>query len=318
MSYGATFLRKPFMRVLVSTVALAVSATAVHGQIELAAIQGTVQDEEGQPLEGVRVRLRDPDRGREIEVQSDEDGRFYRRGLRAIEYELIVEKDGYQPIHDKLRLSAGIDKRFDFKLVRAAPAGAEEFVAGVEAFSRGDNQTAVAAFEAVVERAPDLAEVRVNLALAYLRVSRTADAIAQLEKAAVLAPNDAGVLFQLGGVYVEVNDLDKAVAAFEAGLAKQPDLTDTLAYEATVTLGAVYFAKGDNDQASELFGKALLVKPDAAAPKLGLGKVYFSKGNLDRALELFQQLVSAVPGSPEAAEAEVFIKELQKATNPGP
>jgi lipopolysaccharide biosynthesis regulator YciM len=65
------------------------------------------------------------------------------------------------------------------------------------------------------------------------------------------------------------------------------------------------------------FEKALAVKPDAAAPKLGLGKVHFSKGNVDKALQLFQQIVSSMPGSPEAAEADAFIKALRKAKGPG-
>lgn len=297
---------------VMAAVALAVSTTVVYGQIELAAIQGTVTDEEGKPLEGVTVRLRDADRGREIEVHSDKSGRFYRRGLRAIEYELFVEKDGYQPIQDKLRLSAGVDKRFDFTLVKAAPEGAEEFVKGVAAFNRGDNQTAALAFEESLKRAPDAPEIRVNLALAYMRLSRMDDAIAQLEKASALAPDQPRTFLQLGGAYVEAKKYDKAIEAFEKGLAKQPDLTDPLAYEATVTLGATYFASGQNEQAIARFEKALAVKRDAPAPKLGLAKCAFSKGDVALALKYFKEVVSSAPGTPEAAEAEAFIKELEK------
>ncbi len=56
--------------------------------------------------------------------------------------------------------------------------------------------------------------------------------------------------------------------------------------------------------------------PDAAAPKLGLGKCAFSKGDVDQALQYFKQVVSSAPGTPEAAEAEVFIKELNKVKMP--
>ena len=57
--------------------------------------------------------------------------------------------------------------------------------------------------------------------------------------------------------------------------------------------------------------KALAAKPGAPAPTLGLGKVYFSKNDVAKALQLFEQ-VAAQKGTPEAAEAEVFIKELKK------
>ena len=43
-----------------------------------------------------------------------------------------------------------------------------------------------------------------------------------------------------------------------------------------------------------------------------MAKVAFSKGDTARALELFQQVVATSPGSPEAAQAETFIKELKK------
>jgi tetratricopeptide (TPR) repeat protein len=298
--------------VLAAMGAVSVAAPVAAGQMELAVMQGTVKDDAGKPLEGVTFRMKDLGRGRETTIKSDKEGKFYRRGLQAVEYELVVEKEGYQPINDKIKLTAGTDRRLDFKLVKAAPEGAGDFAKGVEAYNRGDHQAAAQAFEAAVQKAPDLAEVRVNLALAYFRLQRPADAVAQLEKAAALAPDSPRVLFQLGGAYVEMQALDKAAAAFEKGLAKQSDASDPLVLEATTTLGAVYFAKGENDKAVAQFDKALAAKPDNAAAKLGLGKVYFSKGDIAKALELFQQVVASAPGTPEAAQAEAFIKELKK------
>ncbi len=297
---------------LVATVVFCVGTTAASAQMELGVVQGTVKDEAGRPLADVTFRMRDLQRGRVAVIQSDQSGRFYRRGLAAVEYEIVVEKEGYQPIHDRIKLIAGVDRRFDFKLVKAAPEGAEEFTRGVAAFNRGEHEEAVRAFEAAVHKAPTLPEVRVNLGLAYMRLSRTADAVAQLEQAASLAPDEPRILFQLGNAYIDLKDLTKAASALEKGLARQGDPKDTLAYEATVTLGAVYFAKGDNEKAQVQFEKALAARPGAAAPTLGLGKVHFSKGLLDKALGCFEQVVSTHPGTTEAAEAAQFLTELRK------
>lgn len=303
--------------VAIAVVALWLGAAPAAAQMELAVMQGTVTDDRGGPLEGVSIRIRDTERGREIVIRSDKNGRFYRRGLQALEYEVSVGKDGYQPIQDKIKLSAGMDRRFDFKLAKVAAEGAEEFARAVEAFKRGDHQAAVQAFEAAAAKAPELPEVRVNLALAYLRVGRSTDAVTQLEKAATLAPDDPRVLFQLGGAYVEMKALDKAASSFERGLALKPDLADPLAYEATVTLGAVQFARGNNPAAAQQFERAIAARPDEMPPKLGLAKVYFSGGEVDKALTLFRQVAAAKPGSAEAAEAEAFIKELEKAKGRG-
>ncbi len=298
--------------VLMAAGALLVGATVAFGQMELAVITGTVTDEAGAPLEGVSFRLIDLERGSETVFQSGKDGRFYRRGLKAIEYEFVVEKPGYQPIRNKLKLSAGVDKRFNFKLVKSAPPGAEEFTKGVAAFNAGDNQAAVAAFEQAVKKAPEAPEVHVNLALAYMRVSRPNDAIAELEKASAMAPSEPRFLFQLGGGYVDAKQYIKAIAAFETGLKLQPNLTDPLAFEATITLGAVYFASGQMDQSVARFTAALAAKPDSAAAKLGLGKCAASKGDIDEALQYFQQVIASAPGTSEAAEAEAFVKALRK------
>jgi Tfp pilus assembly protein PilF len=109
-----------------------------------------------------------------------------------------------------------------------------------------------------------------------------------------------------------MKELDKAVTAFETGLARQPDLNDAGAWEAAVTLAAVYFAKGDADKAASLFENSLAARPGTAAPMLGLAKVYASRGDVAKALDLFDKVVAAHPGTPEAEQAAVFIKELRK------
>ena len=101
-------------------VALLGSAAIVSAQMELGAIQGTVKDEQGQPIEGVTIKLKDVDRGREVELKTDKKGTFYRRGLQAVDYEFTVGKQGYNAINDHLKLSAGLEKRYDFKLVPSA------------------------------------------------------------------------------------------------------------------------------------------------------------------------------------------------------
>lgn len=313
-------LRRAARRFVLSAaaVALVFGATAARAQIELATIQGTITDQEGKPLEGVTVRLRDLERGRVIEFETTDEGRFYRRGLRATQYELTVETEDYQPISDKVDLRAGVDNRFGFKLAKATPAGAEEFQQGVAAYNQRDYQAAAAAFEAAIQKQPMIADLYVNLALAYYNMKRTADAVTALEKAASLAGTDPKIQYQLGSAYVEMQEYEKAIAAFEKGLATNPNLaTDPLALGATSTLGAVYFAQGDNDKAAAQFQKALAAKPGDAGATLGMAKVHFSKGDVDKALTLFEQVVASHPGTPEATQAEVFIKELRKSKGPG-
>ena len=298
--------------VAVVTAALASSAAVSFAQGEMGVMMGTISDEQGGAALGeATIDIVDNARGRKFTIKADKGGKYYKRAIPAGDYDMTVAKEGYQPIKDKLHLGAGVEYRFDFKLAKAAPEGAKEFAEGFAAFQRGDNEAAVKFFEAAVAKAPELPEVHVNLGLAYLRVGRKPEGITSLEKAATLAPNVPRTLFQLGAAYVEMNELDKAIASFEKGLGAAPDLSNPLAYDAAVTLGAVYFAKGDPDKSIAQFEKAQAAKP-GAVPTLGLAKAYLSKGDGDKALTLFQDVVAKAPGTPEAAQAEAFITELQK------
>jgi tetratricopeptide (TPR) repeat protein len=298
--------------------ALVVSSAAVSfAQGEMAVMQGTItEDKAGTPLGEATIKLTDQARGRQFTIKADKKGSYYKRGLPYGEYQMVVEKEGYVALNDKVRLAAGAEHRFDFKLGKAAPEGAKEFAEGFAAFGRGDNEAAVKFFEAAVQKAPELPEVHVNLALAYLRVGRKTEGVAALEKAATLSPDEPRTQFQLGGAYVEMTEYDKAIAAFEKGLAKQPDLSNTLAYEATVGLGAVYFAKGEAAKSIEQFEKALAARPGLPIPTLGLAKAHLSNGDTDKALALFRQVVASSPGTPEAAQADIFVKELEKTKTP--
>lgn len=306
----------PGLRIVAAVVvgaALAWSAVPVIAQMELGVIKGQVLDEAGAPIEGVTIRLANVDRGREVTLKTGKDGRFYRRGLQAVEYAMTVEKEGYQAISDTVKLVAGSDRNFDFKLARAAAGGSKEFQAGVAAFGSGNFAEAASQFEAAVALAPAVPALHVNLAMAYLRLERTTDAVASLEKAAALGPNDASVQYQLGSAYVDLQAYDKAVAALRQGLAAKPDLArDALAAEATATLGAVYFAQGKVPEAEAEFKRVLTASPSHAAATLGMAKVHFSRGDVPRALEGFERVVTQHPGSPEAAQAATFIAELKK------
>lgn len=67
-------------------------SSAAAAQMELGVMQGVVKDEAGAPLADVTFRIHDVERGRDVVVKSDKNGRFYRRGLPAVEYEISSKR----------------------------------------------------------------------------------------------------------------------------------------------------------------------------------------------------------------------------------
>lgn len=305
------------MRALHVTLAAVLAVVLWSGpaaaQMELGVIKGRIVDDAGAPLAGVTIKLANIERGREVTITTDKDGRFYRRGLQAGEYAVKVEHPGFQAIDDKIRLVAGTDRNFDFTLAKAAAAGSKAFQEGVAAYNAKNFQQAAAKFEEAAAGSPTVAPIYVNLALAYFQLKRPAEGVAALEKAAALAPNEPAIQFQLGSAYVDAQAYDKAAAALQAGLARASDLTkDAMAADATATLGAVYFAQGKVAEAETAFARVLAAHPGNAAALLGMGKVHFNRSDSAKALEIFERVVATHPGTPEAAQAETFVKALKK------
>ena len=143
-------------------------------------------------------------------------------------------------------------------------------------------------------KAPDLPEIRVNLALAYFKLKRTADAVAQLEKAAALAPNDHARAVPAR------RRLRRDAGARQGGGGVREGARASAGRQRPAGLGGgrrrsarCISRRATPTRPTAQFEKALAAKPGAPAPTLGLAKVYFSKGDVAKALELFEQVVAA-------------------------
>jgi len=288
------------------------SASVAGGQAELATFRGKVTDGEGRPVDGATVRLTDLSRGGDVEFETDGKGNFYRRGLRPSDYEISIEKEGFQPYEGRMELRAGEEKQQEIRIVPAATPAEVAFQKGIEAFNQGSFEEAVRAFEEVTRLAPEAPEGHTNLALAYVQLKRIPDAVQELEKATELSPDSFRTWAQLAMAYVQVDRLEAAVGAFETALSKEHDPSDDMAFESWMALGALYFSDGKVTNAVGAYEKALVSSPGSAAALVSLGKCHFNLGDMERALERFRQVVALAPNSPEANEARAFIEELEK------
>jgi tetratricopeptide (TPR) repeat protein len=76
-------------------------------------------------------------------------------------------------------------------------------------------EEALAPLEKAVALAPDNALCRLKLGTAHLRLRQLDDGRRELEKAAALSPDDAAVHYQLGRLYKELKMMDRAKAEFD-------------------------------------------------------------------------------------------------------
>ncbi|MBI2642200.1 MAG: tetratricopeptide repeat protein [Candidatus Wildermuthbacteria bacterium] len=109
-----------------------------------------------------------------------------------------------------------------------------------------------------IELKQDYAPAHFLTAVILDQQGKTKEAIAKLVETKTVAPNDSGVVFQLGVMYWQDNQLENARKEFEAILAKEPNHANAM-----YMLGQVYDKLGNRAKAKEVFQKVSDLNPDS-------------------------------------------------------
>jgi tetratricopeptide (TPR) repeat protein len=135
-----------------------------------------------------------------------------------------------------------------------------------------------------------LPEVHFTLGSIYTDTGRTAEAIAELERALQLAPNSDEVLRRLGTAYLKAGRQKDAMAAYTKATEVNPYLWSN--YN---SLGSACFTVGENDRALAAFQRITELDPGRAEGWEGVGMVYFRLGRWSESLSRFQKAVDLQP-----------------------
>ena len=199
-----------------------------------ASLLGSVVDVQGNPLPGVTLKLLyHGNVTREIEVSTDDAGKFARLGLQQGPYELTAQKDGFDV--ETLSFSLNVGRRALLTLT-LLPEGARR----------------------MAELAPPVADQRESAVRAALQAGAAASVAGHHQKAITLftlatqtLPECHECHYRLGRTYAQLEDYTKAEVALERVLEIDPEYAP--AYR---TLAVVYSAQERFDEAAALRARA--------------------------------------------------------------
>ena len=164
-----------------------------------------------------------------------------------------------------------------------------------------------------IEIDPKLADAHRWLGLSLLSIARYDEAIAAIQEAARLEPDDANVFSSLGRAYwVGKGDLDTGIAHLE----RAADINPDLGY-AHLQLGLLYALRGEYDKAEAACRRAIDMQERFVSGREGLqivgaytrlGYVQYLRGEYGNALRVFQQQVEALSGSDHALKERSLIE----------
>jgi tetratricopeptide (TPR) repeat protein len=201
------------------------------------------------------------------------------------------------------------------------------FQQGKEALQAGHFELAEDDFRHVITLDPRSAAPHINLGVTYMREKRWDDALAELQKAEVLAPNQPGVQLNVGLANYRKNDFSSAIEPFAAALRLAPD-----SLQARYLLGLCYFFTNKYKEAADTlaplwdrestqlnylyvlsiaasksqnsvlqkqaFDQMLAIGQNTPEFHLYLGKAWLAEHETNKALDEFHAAASARPDLP--------------------
>ena len=180
-------------------------------------------------------------------------------------------------------------------------------LAGMTEYALGSHEQAQSYLRVVVERAPGYLYARNMLIASLAKSGQTQRAIELLQPGLQQAPDDGMLMSIAGEVYLQNNELDKAVHYFERAAKLDPKSAG-----ARIGLGVSRMASGDADRAlADLESAAQLDSENYQADML-LVMSHVGRANYDQALQAMQSLEKKQPKNPLTYHLKASIYAAKK------
>ncbi len=270
-----------------------------------AKIQGKVIDNDGNPIAGAKITLRD-NSGRTFVAKTKKDGSYYKRGIPPGNYHFSVEKKGYKTKTFTLTLRAGATERNDIPLVTASPEdiGGENYIKALEHYKNREYDKAVALLEKVIENEPDLGLAHYNLGITYIALEQYEKALTAMQRAIELLPENAALYTIMGKIYMTQGETDKALEWFNKALELKPEA------KTYFDIGAAFYNSNQREEAVSNFEKAIELDPNFSSAYYFLGILHFGSEEFDKAIEALNKYMELEPNAPNINEVKEIISQI--------
>jgi len=182
---------------------------------------------------------------------------------------------------------------FSFAADLSSPLSKEKrWAEARKSLADGKAVEAKAAFEELLKKYPQEADLHLFLGITLLRLRDPQAAEAAVRDALAINPNHAEARTLLGWIDSEIHgDMDSAIKEYSKVVELRPDLP-----EAYNNLGVAQKRKGELEQAAKSFDKALEQRPDYSAALSNRGWTFAEQNKWTEARRDFEQALKVNPG----------------------
>jgi tetratricopeptide (TPR) repeat protein len=274
---------------------------------------GTVSDKDGNPLEGVKVRLFCVKGRSGFEATTDKEGKWRANYVRGGIWDLDFEKSGYMP----KKLSVDV-KEFDRnKLIEIQMEKIEGLVITEElrgALKEGNTlyedkkfKEAAAAYIAIIQANPDAYYVAINIGNCYFQMQEYTQAEEYYKKILEKDPQNAEAMLLIGNCYANRGLAEQAMEWYDK--IEFEKITDPMVL---FNIGSKFYSQSKFEQALKYYKRALEIQSDFLDAIYQLGMTYLALNRSPEAIAAFEKYLKHDSSSEKASQVKGFLEFLKK------
>jgi tetratricopeptide (TPR) repeat protein len=276
-------------------------------------VKGYVYDEEGNPLEGVKVKLYSLKAESGFETVTDADGMWKAYWIRGGTWNIDFDKIGYMPKKIRAELKE-LSKNPDIEMKMEKIEGLviteelkERLRTGNELFSEKKYQEALESYKSIIEEFPDAYIIDKNIGNCYFQMEKYSLAEEYYRKVLEKDPGNSEVMLLIGNTYANRGQDDEALEWYSKIDFEKID-DPTVLYN----IGSNFYNVSNFKEALKYYKRAVEIQGDFLDAIYQLGLAHLALGNNQEAIDAFEDYLKHDPDSQRASQVKGFIEFLKK------
>ncbi|MGA2532238.1 MAG: tetratricopeptide repeat protein [Candidatus Aminicenantales bacterium] len=278
-----------------------------------ARVMGFITDEQGKPLEGVRVKLFCIKANQGFELKTGKDGKWVAAWLRGGDWNFDFDKIGYEPKRILLNLNEA-KKNPDVVLSLKKTEGVvisedikDQLAKGNDLYDQKKYAEALAVFQDIITKFPDVYPIYRSIANCYFSQEKYDLAEQNYMKVLEKDPTNVQAILMIGNCYTNRGDAAKALEWY--GKVDFEKIDDPVVL---YNLGTSYYNTSKYEDALKCYLKAVEKQKDFTDGLYQLGLTYTNLQKTAEAIAAFESYLKIDPDSPRATQVKAFLEYLRK------
>ena len=276
-------------------------------------IRGVVTDQDGKPLEGVRVKLYSLRGQSGFEVVTNAAGEWIAGYVRGGGWNIDFEKAGYAPhsistqipeITKNPPIETKLQKVEGIAITDELTAALKE---GNRLFEEKKYQEAIAEYESLLAKTPDVYIIYKNIGNCWFELQDYEKAEEAYKKVLEMEPDNYDIILLIGNCYANRGETDKAMEWYAK--IEFEKITDQMVL---YNIGTSFTKQSKLEDALKYYKKAVELQADFLDAIYQLGLTYLALGNNPEAIATFESYLKYDSESERAGQVKGFIEFLKK------